>query len=216
VGDARSNPEVFASLGRAMGFDDAPFHWDSAEYVERVGAAVRHGEARADVETLAGGRTEPVKFSGGHPVQFTNVFPRTSDGKVHLAPPQLGAAPYTYRALDSEYPLALITPATARLISSTCGEFNGMVLEVTLHPSDAAKRNISAGNSVRVFNDLGEVHCQARVSASIRSGVVSMPKGAWRSWSANGLSPTALCPAHVSEVGDGACFNDARVEIQRA
>ena len=157
VGEARSNPDVFAALGRAMGFDDAPFHWESAEYVDRVAAAVRPGDAAADAKSLAAGGTEPVRFSGDHPVQFHSVFPRTADGKVHLAPPQLGAAPYTYRDLDSKYPLALITPATGRLVSSTFGEFNGMVLEVMLHPLDAAERNISAGSNVRVFNDLGEV-----------------------------------------------------------
>jgi hypothetical protein len=27
------------------------------------------------------------------------------------------------------------------------------------------------------------------------------------------MTATALCPAHVNEVGGGACFNDARVEV---
>ena len=42
-----------------------------------------------------------------------------------------------------------------------------------------------------------------------------MPKGAWMKSSRNGRTSTALCPADVSEVGGAACYNDARVEVER-
>jgi len=67
---------------------------------------------------------------------------------------------------------------------------------------------------VRVFNDLGEVHCRVEVSESVRRGVVSMPKGAWRASAANGYTSNVLCPDTVSTVAGGACFNDARVEVE--
>jgi hypothetical protein len=41
-----------------------------------------------------------------------------------------------------------------------------------------------------------------------------MPKGAWRKSSRNGQTATALAPAHVNVVGGGACYNDARVEVE--
>jgi hypothetical protein len=31
----------------------------------------------------------------------------------------------------------------------------------------------------------------------------------------NGQTSTALCPAHVNVVGGGACYNDARVQVER-
>ena len=49
----------------------------------------------------------------------------------------------------------------------------------------------------------------------MRTGVVALPKGAWRKSSRNGQTSTALCPPHVNEVGGGACFNDARVEVMK-
>ena len=52
-----------------------------------------------------------------------------------------------------------------------------------------------------------------RVSDGTRLGVVSMPKGAWMKSSRNGRTATALCPPSVDNVGGGACFNDARVEV---
>ena len=101
------------------------------------------------------------------------------------------------------------------MITSTLGEFNYPELWLTLHPEDATARRISVGDTVRVFNALGEVHCRAKVSTDIRPGVVLMPKGAWQKSSRNGFTSTALCPSHVNDVGGGACFNDARVELEK-
>ena len=101
------------------------------------------------------------------------------------------------------------------MLTSTFGEFNCDELVVTLHPVDAGARGIADGDDVRVFNDLGEVVCRAEVRPSVRPGVVSMPKGAWRKSSRNGFTSTALCPDHVNVVGGGACYNDARVEITK-
>jgi anaerobic selenocysteine-containing dehydrogenase len=147
-------------------------------------------------------------------VQFGTVFPLTPDGKVHLAPATLGARGFRYEPVtSSEFPLALISPANNKMVSSSLGEFNYPELRVTLHPDDAAVRQIREGDRVRVFNERGEVRCRAQLSAKLRPGVVSMPKGAWRKSSPNGQTSTALCPATVQEVGGGACFNDARVEV---
>ena len=80
------------------------------------------------------------------------------------------------------------------MISSTLGEFNYPELFVTLHPADAAVRGIEEGDAVRVFNNLGEVLCRANLSDRVRTGVVTIPKGAWRksSRSATGQSVAAL------------------------
>ena len=48
----------------------------------------------------------------------------------------------------------------------------------------------------------------------MRPGVAWMPKGAWKRSSLNGATSTALCPDDAQVVGDAACFNDARVEIE--
>jgi anaerobic selenocysteine-containing dehydrogenase len=112
-------------------------------------------------------------------------------------------------------PFALISPSNNKMISSTLGEFNYPELRLTIHPSDATARGIQDGDVVRIFNELGEVICRAQVSARLRAGMVSLPKGAWRISSRNGFTATALCPADVNEVGGGACFNDARVEVEK-
>ncbi len=215
-GEARPNVEVFAALGRAMGFADEPFGWDSATAFERVAAALSVGGEPADRERLrAGGWQRPAPEA--LPVQFVDTFPRTADGRIHLAPPDLGPEPYRYRPpRTGRWPLALISPASARRISSSLGEVGRQELTLSLHPEDAAVRGIASGDRVRVFNDLGEVVCAVRLDARLRPGVARLPKGAWRRASGNGATAAALCPSHLSEVGGGACFNDARVDVEPA
>jgi len=150
-------------------------------------------------------------------VQFDNVKPFTPDGKVHLTPPALAPAPFQYRPVNQDgFPLALVSASNNKMISSTLGEFNYPELWLTLNPADAAVRGISDRDEVRVFNELGEVRCRARISDRMRDGVCGLPKGAWRNSSRNGQTSTALCPQHVNEVAGGACFNDARVQVERA
>ncbi len=216
-GEARSNPDVFAALGRGMGWDDEPFHWDTLRYMRKVADGLTLGKTGGDGELLEQGRAQWCEYQGGTPIQFQTVRPLTRDRKIEMTPAELGTAPYRFDPVQSDdYPLALISPATARLVSSTLGEFNYNELVVTIHPVDASEREIHDGDEVRVFNDLGEVVCRAAVRSSVRPGVVSMPKGAWRKSSRNGATSTALCPADINVVAGGACFNDARVEISRA
>lgn len=216
VGEAKSNVEVFAALGRAMGWRDEPFFWDAQTCLHKVAQALTLNGRPAEVALLATGRIQGYDFPGPTPIQFKTVFPLTPDGRIHLTPPVLGKTPFRFQPATSErFPLALISPASSKMISSTLGEFNYPELRLTLHPADAESRNIVDGDEVRVFNELGEVICRARVSERIRPGVVILPKGAWRKASKNGLTATALCPAEVNEVAGGACFNDARVEVEK-
>ncbi len=213
-GDSVSNMAMFSRLGRAMGFEDEAFGWTDDEVLDRVVAAMEIGGMEVDGERLRAETRAPVAFPGGEPNQCVTTMPTTTDGRVHLTPAALGPEPYAFLPPDPDYPLSLISPASTETISSMMGEYNLDLLTVTLHPEDAAGREICSGDRVRVYNDLGEVVCEARVTDRVRPGVVSIPKGAWRRASVNGLTATALCPDHLQVVGNGACFNDARVEVE--
>lgn len=215
AGEAVGNIELFSRLGRAMGFTDEPFGWSDEEVLERVVAAIEVGGRPVDGEALEAEGREVVRFAGAGPNQFVTTRPPTRDGRVHLVPECLGEEPYRFRSVESAFPLALVTPASSKAINSTMAEYKLPTLTVTLHPGDAAARRIGSGETVRVWNDLGEVVCEARVSDRVRPGVVSMPKGAWRFASKNGATANALCPDDLQEVANGACFNDARVDVAR-
>ncbi|MBI3799339.1 MAG: hypothetical protein HY268_20535, partial [Deltaproteobacteria bacterium] len=190
---------------------------DTETYMQKVATALLLDRQAADLPTFTAGKLQGFDFPGPTPIQLKTVFPRTADGKIHLTPPGLGKSPFHYQPVKKDgFPLALISPSNNKMISSILGEFNYPELRLTIYPADAAARHIVDGDTVRVFNELGEVLCRAHVSTKMREGVVSLPKGAWRKSSRNNFTATALCPDTLNVVGGGACFNDARVEVEKS
>jgi anaerobic selenocysteine-containing dehydrogenase len=216
-GEGRPNPAVFRDLAQAAAVGGPFFAGGEAALRARALASVGIPlAAGTDLARLERDRIVPVDFPGAAPVQFVSAFPFTADRRMRLDPAELGPNLYAYReaGVDAHFPLMLISPATDRTVNSMLGELKKDEAELHLHPEDARARGLSTGDGVRVFNALGEVRCRARVSDRIRPGVVSLPKGAWRRSFRSGTSATALVADDLSEIGGGACFNDARVEVQ--
>ncbi len=84
-----------------------------------------------------------------------------------------------------------------------------------MHPDDAAPRGLAHGDEVRVWNALGEVRCRLAIDGAVRPGVVVLPKGLWSHNTLNGATANALAPDTLTDLGGGACFNDARVAGRR-
>ena len=211
TGDARPNAEVFSDLASRLGIGERE---EEIETLMRI--AGRLPEHLAAELMQQGSATPPY---GGAPIQFVDVFPLTPDRKVHLFPPELDAqAPaglYGYQPDPgtADYPLALISPASEKTISSTLGELRERAAVLQMHPSDAEARHIAQDDPVRVFNERGEVHCPVGLNPDIRPGTVSLPKGLWRKSTFNGSTSNALAPDTLADLGGGACFNDARVQV---
>jgi anaerobic selenocysteine-containing dehydrogenase len=171
----------------------------------------------ADVPTGAAARAAVIDDAGPRQVevactQFVDTLP--FEGRARLVDPVHGAPRYI--APDSSFPLALITPATSRLVNSMFGEFQSPEPTVLLHPADAAARGLTVGDDVVVVNDLGEVRARLEVGDATRPGVVVMAKGIWLGRHTDGRGVNVLTPATSDVLADGACFNDARVEVRRA
>ncbi len=214
IGEARSNADVFGELADRMGLlrEDEPR--GELDLLLRVLKELPAGIGASFEQ----GRPAEQPWNGA-PVQFVDVLPRTSDGKVHLFPEALEReAPLGLYRFQSDpatatFPLALISPASDRTISSTLGELPRPAVKLTMHPADAARRELADGDEVRIFNDLGEVRCCLQIGTWVRPGVVSLPKGLWRKSTANSNTATTLAPDTLTDIAGGACFNDARVEV---
>src|SRR5581483_8731285 len=222
VGESLPNTEIFRRLAARFGLTDPAF---KATDVELMDAALDSEDPRMRrLRPSAIPVTEAIKmeFAGSEPVLFVNVAPRTPSGKVELVSDTLGqrygAFLPGYRPVESHYPLTLIPPASDKRITSTFGGLAASdaapVLE--MHPSDAAQRGLADGAHVRVWNNLGEVVLPLRITDKVRSGVVCSEKGAWLRTTPNGQTVSALAPTHKADLAEGACFNDARVEVERA
>lgn len=219
VGESRPNTEIFRCLAAKFGFSDPAFRETDAELMD---CALNPEDPRMQgirPSRIPLDKAIRMEFSGNEPVLFQNVAPRTPSGRVELESASLaaryGAALPEYRPLTSPYPLTLITPASDQRITSTFGGLaegdQAPVLE--MNPSDATARGLVDGAVVRIWNELGRVYLPLLITAAVRPGVVSSAKGAWLRTSQNGQTVSALAPAHKADLADGACYNDARVEV---
>jgi anaerobic selenocysteine-containing dehydrogenase len=214
VGESRPNADVFGELCERLGLLAGGEPTDELELTVRILGSLP-GTIGADL----GVGMSPAPPFGLAPVQFVDVFPNSPDRKVHLFPPEYEAAApvglYRFQVdpATEQFPLTLISPASDRTISSTLAELPRPDVKLKMHPDDAGARGIEDGGPVRVFNELGEVHCIVNVSPGIRAGTVSLPKGLWRRSTMNGFTTTALVPDTLTDIGGGACFNDARVQV---
>jgi anaerobic selenocysteine-containing dehydrogenase len=215
AGESRPNAEVFSDLAGRLGLAETQPE-DDCDVLLRVTKSI----APPMLEPLlATGIAEPA--SGATPVQFVDVVPKTADGKVHLFPENLetraegGLYAFQSDPATPTYPLALISPASDKTISSTLGELRGDIARLMIHPADAELRGLSTGDAARVHNDRGDVHCIVAVGDDVARGTVALPKGLWARHTLNGSTANALAPDALADLGGGACFNDARVEVTR-
>ncbi len=213
VGEARSNLRVFGELAHRLGLlhDDDP----RSEGEWRQAVLGRQRERQLADEGLV------LPETGRRPIQFVDVFPHTADRRVHLCPPSLeaesarGLYAFHSEAGDGRYPLALISPSVPQTVSSTFGQLRRGQVPLEMHPDDAAARGLGGDKPrVRVFNDYGEVRCRVRLNPDLKPGVALLPKGVWARSTESGTNACALAPDTLTDIGAGACFNDARVEVE--
>ncbi|MDE2977569.1 MAG: molybdopterin-dependent oxidoreductase [Acidobacteriota bacterium] len=214
VGEARSNLRVFDELADRLGLlhDDDP----RSEGEWRRAVLGRRRQRQLADEGLA------LPETGRRPIQFVDVFPHTADRRVHLCPRSLEAESarglYAFHSEpgDGRYPLALISPSVPQTVSSTFGQLRPGQVPLEMHPDDAAERGLSRGDKprARVFNDYGEVRCRVRLNPDLKPGVALLPKGVWARSTESGTNACALAPDTLTDIGAGACFNDARVEVE--
>lgn len=203
VGESKSNNALGVELARRLGYDLTRFTAARAEILDRC---------LLDDGSFDGAReTRP---SGGT-VQFRDTFPSHPDQRAQLGGlPGLGVPRFV--DLDANYPLTLITPANHKTINSIFAEFQPPDPAVRISPSDATARGLADGAPVIVHNDLASIPTVVRIDATLRPGVVMMPKGSWCRDFADGLTANALVSDSLSDLADGACFNDARVDVRPA
>lgn len=216
VGESRPNYQVFGELCHRL---DLGREGEPESPQELVASLLAQSDRGDELRTALDDPGIAFPETGQNPVQFVDLFPGTSDGKIHLLSEALDREAthglYTYQddPGNQQAPLALISPSTSRTISSTFGQLVRRQVAVEMNPNDAQARGLNNGDSVRVFNASGEVQCKLQISRDLQPGVAMMPKGLWSHNTLNGATPNALAPDTLTDLAGGACFNDARVEI---
>ncbi|MBX9700396.1 MAG: molybdopterin-dependent oxidoreductase [Acetobacteraceae bacterium] len=229
LGESLPNTEIFRRLAARFGFDEDCFRDDDAALMDQAvdGADPRLRGLRPSA--LPTDRALRMETPEGRALAlFDTVLPATPSGKVELVSEVLAgrwgeaARLPTYRGRPggAEHPLALISPASDKRISSTlfgAGGRSGEAPPLLMHPADAAARGLATGARVRVWNSLGSVELALVVSDAVPPGVVSSEKGAWLATAPEGGTISALVSAtDRADLSEGCCYNDVAVQVAAA
>jgi anaerobic selenocysteine-containing dehydrogenase len=233
-GEALPNTEVFRRLAARMGLDH-PALRETDEQMARAALDWSHPHlAGITYERLE--REGSVRLSLPDPfVPFAEGGFPTASGKCELRSERLAAkgldpvagyvppreGPTSAPELARRYPLAFISPPAHHFLNSTFSSLPVFVRRegepsVTIHPDDAARRGIAEGAMVRVFNDRGSFLAKARLSDASRRGLVVGLSIWWAKMCPGGRNANAVTSQELTDMGGGATFYDALVEVQPA
>jgi anaerobic selenocysteine-containing dehydrogenase len=227
-GLAVPNTEVFRRLARRFGFTEPCFADDDAALMDQAVDAADPRLGGQQPSQLPLDRATRMTAPDGQPFALmVNVMPGTPSGRIELESDLLARRwgeharlPAWRPRADGAPPLTLVSPASAQRISSTLLPRGGRREEAPLlwmHPVDAAARGLASGQTVCVFNALGEVVLPLRVTDAVPRGVVASEKGAWLASSPTGQTISALCSADDrADLAQGACYNDTAVDVRAA
>ena len=221
VGESLPNTEIFRRLAARFGFADEAFQADDKALMnDAFDPADPRLQGHLPSE-LPLNKAIPMTADGSQPLIMCNtVTPGTASGKIELysadLQAQFGFGVPRFDPVEHSLPLTIISPSSSRRTNSTFGESSDSQSpeRLEIHPSDAKARSIEDGQTVKVWNDLGEVTLVAKLTTAVPAGVLYTPKGTWLATSQTGQTVNALISADLkTDIADGACYNDTWVDV---
>ncbi len=116
------------------------------------------------------------------------------------------------------FPLELLARKSDNFLNSSFANLPALqkmedIDVLDLSAADARARGIQDGAQVRLFNDRGEVFLRAHVNGAVRQGTVSARLN-WAKLSPGGASINVLTSERLTDMGRGATFYSALVEVE--
>jgi len=228
VGQAKTNSEFFRLLSREMKLDE--------DYLYESDMAIIEKTLDSGHEYMKGISFDSLKKTGWARLNLPHRWTPhvegnfgTTSGKCEFVSASLakdGMSPLPEYSpvvfsddMVKNYPLRLLTiKSTSNFLNSSHANVSHLMSKegqpvLDIHSSDARPRGISDGDEIRIFNENGEVVITARISEKVRQGIVCMPQGFWPSLMKGGSSANALTNDLLTDMGNGAALQEARVEI---
>jgi anaerobic selenocysteine-containing dehydrogenase len=220
-GDAWSNLKLAQTLAERMGLTDPVFRMSQPEILRELfrGATGRVAAFDPDALRTAG----PVSIATKAGQEF-----RTPSGKLEFyseslakrgLPPMPDWQPDPVEATQgAQWPLRLLT-GPGYFLSHTA--FSGVAYlrqregkpYCVLHPTDAAARNLRAGERVRLINDRGTVGLTLHVRDEIQPGVVLVPGQRPDNEAVEG-TVNMLCSDAYTDMGEGATYQSTWLDVR--
>ncbi len=210
VGESLPNMEIFRRLAKRFGFDEQAFK-DSDEQLQ---------EQAFDLSSMAHAETKVSQISTDSSLSMLDsghIWLSDKTNKITLYNEELeqqyGYGLPRYEAIQQGYPFVLITSAHFHRSNSTFGNARTDPEEVEINTKDAASLMITNGQDVKLSNNKGEVILKAHITDDVACGVLYSHKGAWCESSTTGQTVSALLGNVKTDIGDGAAFYDAFVDL---
>jgi anaerobic selenocysteine-containing dehydrogenase len=226
VGEARSTLAIFQDLATRFGFEEECFKWQEEEFIKRlIPEGSRYFEG-ITFEKLTDGR--PVRLNVGA-TPLANGF-ATPSGRVEfysetMAQQGLDPLPDGTPSVDPDglgkYPLQLITPPRHYFLNSTFNEVATLQGKagpptVMVNPKDARERDLENGDTVRVFNDRGDVYVFLQICEDTRPGVVVIEGLYWPRFMPLYRGVNQLTSQRLTDMGQTCAFHCNLVELESA
>ncbi|MBK7627711.1 MAG: molybdopterin-dependent oxidoreductase [Bacteroidales bacterium] len=225
-GEVMPETEIYYHLAKRMDLkiNNSLLPEPGNENIERWLEERIKGYSHLSLKDLKSG---PVLAPGLQEIAWSDMKFDTPSGKIELYSEEaklkwgISQLPqYISQSIDASaenYPLTFITPNTGSRIHSQFGNLK-IIKESVPEPAagisvaDAKKRNISTGDRIRIFNQIGEIISFARVTNRIPKGSVVLPNGIWYGEGGGG---NTLIEGRETDMGYGAAFHDNKVEVER-
>jgi anaerobic selenocysteine-containing dehydrogenase len=225
--ECKSDFQIAAELGRKLGFGDY-FNKTEEQYIEEL-LASRHPTMEG--VSLARLKEGPVMAKSlDRPLQF-----RTPTGLIEFYVERLKKfgqeLPIYLEPVESArnekaktYPLSLLTTHSKNRIHSSLAKMPSLLSQdpeptLEISPADAQPRDIMDGDTVRVFNNRGQVRLKAKLSHRIKQGVVDITQGWWPDQYLQGhhneLTHESVNPVQQFVMGPNAALYDVLVQVEK-
>jgi anaerobic selenocysteine-containing dehydrogenase len=225
-GETRPNVEIFRLLAKRLGFDDPCFDDTEDDMIRQLlasrsaylrGITLERLEMERSIRLSVSEEDSPFRpFASGNFGTPSKKFEFGAESLEYTPPIE---SRFGDARLRRRFPLELIPAKNDDSMNSTFGHRESVVGQtgiVEIRVADALPRGIQDGDQVRLFNDRGAFHVVARVSDSVKPGVVRVPSGRWNKSSPGGSGINLLTSDRLTDIGGGPIFFSCLVEAVRA
>ena len=227
VGESAPNSEIFRRLAQAMGYDDPCFVETDEEILRTLMAAQSHPHFTGVTwEALLEHGFVRLNLPAPYLPFAQGNFP-TPSGKCEFYSSRM--ATDGYDPLPDYTPpawadgqaigtLVCISPPAHSFLNSSFANVSRFQQRegdpcVWLHPTDATARGIAPGTHVQVKNERGGTTLTAKITKDIVPGTVLAPGIWWTKFSPDSSNINQVTSQDEADMGAGACFYDALVQV---
>ncbi|MDM7998694.1 MAG: molybdopterin-dependent oxidoreductase [Dehalococcoidia bacterium] len=226
--ECKSDFQIAAELGKRLGYDQY-FNKTEERYIEEL-LSSRHptmeGISLADLKegpVMARQIDRAIEFRT--PTGLVELYVQRLKRFGQELPIFLEPAESPRSEQARTYPLTLLTTHSRYRIHSTLARIPSLLAHETepileINPADARPREITDGDSVRVYNSRGQVRLKAKLSHQIKPGVVNVTQGWWPEQYSQGhhneLTHERVNPVQQFILSPNAAFYDVLVQVERA